>query len=79
MCHLPLGFHLSEADVHVESRQDRLGSAAGTGVAYVQFGSPAIAEHARTSKHKQTMGTRYIECMTWISGMLLLCPCTHNS
>lgn len=69
---LPSGFNLSPADVHLESRHDRQGNPTGTGVAYVQFSSPDVAESARSSKHKQTMGTRYIECMTWVAGMLAL-------
>ena len=67
---LPLGFHLRQDDVHLETRHDRQDNPTGTGVAYVQFGSPDTAEEARNNKHKQTMGTRYIECMTLNSGML---------
>ena len=65
------GFHLSAQDVHLETRDDRQGNPTGTGVAYVQFPSPDLAEDARHVKHKQMMGARYVECMTFITGM----PC----
>lgn len=70
----PLGFHLSQDDVHLETRNDKQENSPGTGVAYVQFSSPDTAEEARNSKHKQSMGARYIECMTLISGMLAPSP-----
>ena len=35
----------------------------GTGVAYVRFSSPNEAEKARKERHRQPMGTRYIECL----------------
>ena len=68
---LPLGFHLHQADVHLETKNDGQNNPTGTGVAYVQFSSPDSAEDARSSRHKQSMGARYIECMTLIAGMLL--------
>ena len=71
---LPLGFRLSQDDVHLETRNDRQENPTGTGVAYVQFSSPDTADQARNSKHKQSMGARYIECMTLTSGMLAPSP-----
>ena len=58
----------------------------GTGVAYVQFVSSEAAEQAQNIKHKQMMGTRYIECMILIPGQTLLktytlhlqAICTHH-
>ena len=35
----------------------------GTGVAYVRFTSPNEAERARKERHRQQMGSRYIECL----------------
>lgn len=35
----------------------------GTGVAYVRFLSPGEAERARKERHRQQMGSRYIECL----------------
>ena len=55
--------------MHLEVRHDRQGKETGTGLAYVQFSSPDYADEARHTKHKQLMGTRYIECMTFIAGM----------
>ena len=48
------------------------GDHTGTGVAYVQFVSSEAAEQAQNTKHKQMMGTRYIECMILIPGQTLL-------
>ena len=76
---VPVGFHLSQDDVHLETRHDRQENPTGTGVAYVQFSNPDTAEDARNSKHKQTMGTRYIECMTLNSGMLASSPALLHS
>ncbi len=64
------GFRLNPDSVHLEIRDDRQGHHTGTGVAYVQFVSTEDAEQARQTKHKQMMGTRYIECMIFIPGML---------
>lgn len=62
------GFHLNTDSVHLETKDDRQGSLTGTGLAYVQFAHPAEAEQARQNKHKQMMGTRYIECMIFVPG-----------
>ena len=67
---LPVGFHLSQDNVHLETMIDSQDNPRGTGVAYIQFSSSDTAEGARKSKHKQSMGTRYIECMTLTSGPL---------
>ena len=67
---LPVGFHLSQDNVHLEIVNDSQDNPRGTGVAYIQFSSSDTAEEARKSKHKQSMGTRYIECMTLTSGPL---------
>lgn len=79
---LPLGFHLRQADVHLERKNDGQDHPTGTGVAYVQFSSPDTAEDARSSRHKQSMGARYIECMTLVAGMLLhllqFCTSDHH-
>ena len=40
-----------------------MGTPVGTGVAYVRFSSPNEAEKARKERHRQPMGTRYIECL----------------
>ena len=61
---------MSPENVHLELRDDRQGRQAGTGVAYVRFTSPEVAEQARHSRHKQMMGIRYIECMISTPGML---------
>ena len=65
------GFHLNTDSVHLETKHDRQGSLTGTGLAYVQFAHPAEAEQARQNKHKQMMGTRYIECMIFVPGHAL--------
>ena len=66
------GFQVCPDGVRLEVRDDRQGRQTGTGVAYVQFSSPEAAEQARHSKHKQMMGTRYIECMISTPGMLFV-------
>ncbi|KAA6418880.1 MAG: hypothetical protein FRX49_11106 [Trebouxia sp. A1-2] len=50
------------------------GDHTGTGVAYVQFVSSEAAEQAQNTKHKQMMGTRYIECMILIPGRHMPTP-----
>lgn len=75
------GFQLRPEDVHLETRHDRQGKETGTGLAFVQFSSPDHADEARHTKHKQMMGTRYIECMTFIAGMHIndnILPECHN-
>jgi len=69
---LIVGFQLTPDNVHLEIRNDMHGNHMGTGVAYVQFVSSEAAEQARNIKHKQMMGTRYIECMILIPGQTLL-------
>ncbi|DBA83248.1 TPA: hypothetical protein ACH3X2_006755 [Trebouxia sp. C0005] len=62
------GFHLNTDSIHLETKDDGQGNLTGTGLAYVQFAHPAQAEQARQNKHKQMMGTRYIECMIFVPG-----------
>ena len=66
-------------DVHLETRHDRQGKQTGTGLAYVQFSSPDYADEARHTKHKQMMGTRYVECMTFIAGTCINCELPATS
>ena len=73
-----LGFALSADGVHLEVRDDRHGSHTGTGVAYVKFVSPQEAERARHVKHKQMMGSRYIECMVFVPGNALTAEKQHH-
>ncbi len=65
------GFRLTSDSIHLETKDDRQGNLTGTGLAYVQFAHPAEAEQARQNKHKQMMGTRYIECMIFVPGHAL--------
>ncbi|KAL0021204.1 hypothetical protein WJX79_000077 [Trebouxia sp. C0005] len=68
------GFQLTPDHVHLETRTDMYGDHTGTGVAYVQFVSSEAAEQAQNTKHKQMMGTRYIECMILIPGRHMPTP-----
>jgi len=65
------GFRLNTDSIHLETKDDGQGKLTGTGLAYVQFAHPAEAEQARQIKHKQMMGTRYIECMIFVPGHAL--------
>jgi len=47
----------------VVTKPDKEGAPVGTGVAYVRFTSPNEAERARKERHRQQMGSRYIECL----------------
>ena len=74
-----LGFQLTPDSVHLETRDDRQGNHTGTGVAYVQFASADDADLARHSKHKQMMGSRYIECMIFIPGICCVVMCQSTA
>jgi hypothetical protein len=65
------GFHLNTDSIHLETKDDRQGNLTGTGSACVEFAHSAEAEQARQNKHKQMMGTLYIECMIFFPGNAL--------
>ena len=65
------GFRLNTDSIHLETKDDRQGNLTSTGLAYVQFAHSAEAEQARQNKHKQMMGTLYIECMIFVPGHAL--------
>ena len=57
------GYSLAHDGIQVVTKPDKEGTPVGTGVAYVRFSSPNEAEKARKERHRQPMGTRYIECL----------------
>ena len=57
------GYSLAHDGIQVVTKPDKEGTPVGTGVAYVRFSSPSEAESARKERHRQPMGTRYIECL----------------
>ncbi len=65
------GFHLNTDSIHLQTKDDRQGNLTGSGLAYVPFAHPAEAQQARQNKHKQMMGTLYIECMIFVPGNAL--------
>ena len=65
-------FQLSPRNVYLECRVDKRGRQTNTGIGYVCFANPHIAEQARVSKDKQMMDTRYIECRHVSPGVLSL-------
>ena len=62
------GFHLNIDSIHLETKDDGQGNLTGTGS---EFAHSAEAEQARQNKHKQLMGTLYIECMIFVPGNAL--------
>eukprot|EP00884_Botryococcus_braunii_P014270 jgi/Botrbrau1/22844/Bobra.0065s0003.1 len=60
------GFNLNDSSIHVVPKHDRTKSTPQcSGIAYVQFESPDVAKQAREAKDRQTMGSRYVECMPY--------------
>jgi hypothetical protein len=62
-CASHAGFSLASKGVQVVTKPDKEGNQMGTGVAYVRFQNPSEAEKARKERHRQQMGSRYIECL----------------
>ena len=58
------GFQVAPRGIHILSKSDRAGTTQSMGIANVRFVSPAEAERARLVKHRSTMGSRYIECLS---------------
>lgn len=61
------GYDLAPDGVRLQMRPERGGGGGmqGTGLAYVTFASAEEAERARQERDRQTIGSRYIECLPY--------------